>query len=76
MVRDTSAFQYFVGFDNYYAKLPLDSFKLAKFCQQVTPISELLRKIVIESIREKLITLGVDVSELSIEVICILGVLS
>lgn len=67
MIRDTPAFQHFVGIDDYQASLPFEPSTLTKFRKRIAPISELLRQIVADDVRAKLIAQGVDVSELIID---------
>lgn len=53
-IRDTPAYQYFVGFPQYQLKEPFDHTALAYFRRRIAPISELIRNINIDAVRERL----------------------
>lgn len=53
-IRDTPAYQYFIGIPQYQLKEPFDHTALAYFRHRIAPISELIRNINIDSVRERL----------------------
>ena len=50
-IRDTPAFQYFMGFPDYQAKRPFTHVTLVHFCERIAPIFELIRNIMLDSFR-------------------------
>lgn len=53
-IRDTPAYQYFIGIPQYQLKKPFDHTALAYFRRRIAPISELIRNINLDSVRERL----------------------
>lgn len=53
-IRDTPAYQYFIGIPQYQLKLPFDHTALAYFRRRIAPISELIRGIITDTVRERL----------------------
>lgn len=53
-IRDTPAYQYFMGFDRYTAKLPFNSSTMSYFRRRAAQISDLIRNIVTDEVRERL----------------------
>ncbi len=53
-IRDTPAFQYFMGVDQYKAKAPFTYSSLTRFRTRIVPISELLRQVVNDDVRERI----------------------
>lgn len=51
-IRDTPAFQYFIGIPQYQVKAPFDHTALAYFRRRIAPLSELIRNIIIDRVRE------------------------
>ena len=53
-IRDTPAYQYFIGIPQYQLKVPFDHTALAYFRRRIAPISELIRNIMTDTVRERL----------------------
>ncbi len=53
-IRDTPAFQYFMGMTQYEAKLPFNASTMTYFRRRAFKISDLIRNIINDEVREKL----------------------
>ena len=53
-IRDTPAFQYFMGRTRYEAKIPFNASTLTYFRRRASKISDLIRNIITDEVREKL----------------------
>lgn len=53
-IRDTPAYQYFIGIPQYQLKVQFDHTALAYFRRRIAPISELIHNIITDAVRERL----------------------